>query len=460
MITLKIKYSTDFDSQKVIQEYRKQYSSVLHCAYNLRFNDTSEKDTEHQLKTLNNISLIGSFLKRCAVKHATQLLENKPDKPMIFGGKKNFLQRCQGKISKEEFKQKRLSSLYIIGEANQHANRFIRINSDLCAFTFKPNKHTNIQLTINGRYKRYNSILEQLYVLQQDKQIPLTYQLDDEYIYITYDENVFRNLNYKPIGNRVFAIDLNPNYVGWSVVDWKGSSKFTVIGSGVISTKDINDFDNSLIGLPITDKKRQYITNKRSYEVYEIAKYLVQIATHYRCELFITEDLNIKPNDKALGKRYNKLVNNQWNRGKLISNIKKRCNIQGIRFLSVASNYSSFIGNFLYRDLELPDMVLASIELGRRGYEFSLQYIKKIKDKVKNIIFPLISDFSDRYVKSLEEFGICGEVTGLKDAYYRLKNTKSRYRVSLDDLVHLKFCSCFSSKSKVRQIYLTLPQNS
>ena len=106
MITLKIKYNTETSNQDVIQEYRKQYSSVLHCAYNLRFTDISEKDTELQLKTLNNINLIGSFLKRCAVKHATQLLENKPDKPMIFGGKKNFLQRCQGKISKEEFKQK------------------------------------------------------------------------------------------------------------------------------------------------------------------------------------------------------------------------------------------------------------------------------------------------------------------------------------------------------------------
>jgi hypothetical protein len=140
----------------------------------------------------------------------------------------------------------------------------------------------------------------------------------------------------------------------------------------------------------------------------------------------------------------------------MINNIKKRCNIVGIRFLSVQANYSSFIGNFLYRDLELPDMVLSCIELGRRGYEFSLQYIKKVKEKVKNIIFPLISDFSDRYVKSLEEFGISGEISSLKDIYYKLKNAKSRYRVSLDELNHLEFCSCFSSKSKVRQIYLTL----
>ncbi|MBQ2409597.1 MAG: hypothetical protein II309_09220 [Bacilli bacterium] len=443
----------------IIQEYRKQYSSVLHCAYNLRFNNISEKDTEHQLKTLNNIDLIGSYLKKCAVKHATQLLEKKSAKPMIFGGKKNFLQRCQGKISKEEFQQKRLSKLYIIGEGNQHANRFIQINSDLCSFTFKPNRNTNIQLEINGRYKRYKSILQQLYILQQDKQIPLTYQLDDKYIYITYDESVIYKPCYNPIVNRVFAIDLNPNYIGWSVVDWKSSSEFKVITTGVISTKDINDFDNSLKGLPSTDTKKLYINNKRKYEVFEINKYLVQIATHYRCELFITEDLTIESSDKSLGKRYNKLVNNQWNRSKMISNIKKRCNIQGIRFLLVKANYSSFIGNFLYRDLELPDMVLASIELGRRGYEFSLQYIKKIKEKVKNIIFPLISDFSDRYAKSLEEFGISGEINNLKDVYYKLKNAKSRYRVSLDDLNHLKFSRCFSYKSKVKKILITIHKN-
>ena len=53
-----------------------------------------------------------------------------------------------------------------------------------------------------------------------------------------------------------------------------------------------------------------------------------------------------------------------------MNNLAKRCNIYNIKLLKVKSEYSSFIGNFLYRSLNLPDMVLASIEIGRRGYEF------------------------------------------------------------------------------------------
>jgi hypothetical protein len=59
----------------------------------------------------------------------------------------------------------------------------------------------------------------------------------------------------------------------------------------------------------------------------------------------------------------------------------------------------------------------------------------------------------------LEEFGISGEINSLKDAYYKLKNAKSRYRVSLDDLNHLKFSRCFSNKSKVKKILITIHKN-
>ena len=72
--------------------------------------------------------------------------------------------------------------------------------------------------------------------------------------------------------------------------------------------------------------------------------------------------------------------------------------------MKVKPEYSSFIGNFLYRSLNLPDMVLASIEIGRRGYEFYNQYISKTKEIKKNIIKPDLSMFNKLYLKSLEEF--------------------------------------------------------
>ena len=459
MITLRIKYTTTEDGLNLIKEYRKQYSSVLHFSYNRRYEGVSEKNIEHQISSLNNIPLIKSYISRCAVKHATQLI-NTDDKKRIFGGKKNFINRCKGKITKDEFLNKRLSNLYIIGEANQYGNRFIKINDDLESFTFKPTRKDKIILSIDGRYKRYKSILNKLYHLQKDKQISITYELDNEYIYITYDEaTIEKYIDYKPIKNRIFAIDLNPNYVGWSVVDWQNSSKFEVIKSGVISIKDINDIDFNLKNKSSESKERKYINNKRIFETYEISKLLVNTAKYYKCEAFGLEELNINSKDTNKGKHYNKLVNNVWNRNKLVNNIKKRCNIYSIRMMLAKPNYSSFIGNFLFRDLNLPDMVLASIEIGRRCYEFKAQYIDKTKDKRKNIILPDVNDFNDRYIKSLEEFNIPVEIKDLVKIYYFLKNTKSRYRVSLDELSHLEFSRCFSNKSKVKKILITLHKN-
>lgn len=460
MITLKIKYMTSEDGLNLIKEYRKQYSSVLHYAYNRRYEGVSEKNIEHQISLLNNIPLIKSYLKRCAVKNATQLIKDGDKKQLIFGGKKNFIDRCKGKIIKDEFLNKRLSKLFIIGESNQHGNRMVVINDDLLSFTFKPTMKDKIVLSIDGIYKRYKSILNKLYHLQQDKQISITYQLDNEYIYLTYDETLLNQfVDYKPIKNRIFAIDLNPNYVGWSVVDWKSSSKFEVVKSGVISIKDINDIDFGLKGKSSESKERIYINNKRTFETHEISKLLVNTAKYYRCEMFGLEELNIKSKDNDKGKHFNKLVNNVWNRNKLVNNIKKRCNIYSIRVMLAKPNYSSFVGNFLFRDLKLPDMTLSSIEIGRRCYEFKSQYIDKTKDKRKNIILPDVNDFNDRYIKSLEEFNIPGEIKDLVKIYNFLKKSKSRYRLSLDELNHLEFSRCFSNKSKIKKILITLHKN-
>ena len=144
-------------------------------------------------------------------------------------------------------------------------------------------------------------------------------------------------------------------------------------------------------------------------------------------------------------------MNNNWCRNKLELNLQKRCNMFDIKFIKVKPNFSSFVGNFLFRSLNLPDMVLASIEIGRRGYEFNLQYIEKIKEIKRNIIFPDLGAYKNFYVKSLEEFGI-EDGTGLKDIYYVLKKSKTRYRLSLDE-THTEFSRCFSKTSLILKCY-------
>ena len=37
------------------------------------------------------------------------------------------------------------------------------------------------------------------------------------------------------------SIDLNPNYLGWSIVDWYSSSDYKIIDAGFYSLKELND---------------------------------------------------------------------------------------------------------------------------------------------------------------------------------------------------------------------------
>ena len=77
-------------------------------------------------------------------------------------------------------------------------------------------------------------------------------------------------------------------------------------------------------------------------------------------------------------------------------------------------------------------MVLVSIEIGRRGYEFYNQYISKVKDIKKNIIRPNLSMFQKLYFKSLEEFNLQPIYKDLIELYYFFKKSKLKYRLSID----------------------------
>ena len=104
-------------------------------------------------------------------------------------------------------------------------------------------------------------------------------------------------------------------------------------------------------------------------------------------------------------------------------------------FKSYLSQFASglhFVYNRMQEGLELPDPILASIEIGRRGVEFKQQYLDKSKDESKNIVQPDLKKFDDLVSKSLEEFGLAREsFKDLISLYYvfNKKDSKMMYRV-------------------------------
>ena len=446
MQVLKIKYQTDDQSLNIIRNYMKQYSSVQHFVYNRIQEGNSQKEIKSYIKLLNNIDLLDSWFIQCSFYDIPKV-----DK-VIFGGKKNYFQRLKNIISKEQYKSKCLSPIYSIGEVvnkSVKGNRKFHIEQDLENISFKPNRKLCINLKLIGLNKR-KQILSKLYQKQERKEIKIAYKLDLEYIYVIFEETDIYNYDTKFIKNRVLALDLNPNYIGWSIVDWKSESEFDVIKSGVYSIKKLNDKDFNLKnkGYSSESNKRKYISDKRNFETLQIVKNIVNKSIYYKCQIISIEDLNIKSSDKELGKHFNKLVNNSWCRNAFVNNLTKRCNIHNIKLLKVKSEYSSFIGNFLYRSLNLPDMVLASIEIGRRGYEFYNQYISKTKQIKKNIVRPNLSMFNKLYLKSLEEFKLQPTYKDLIELYYFFKKSKLKYRLSIDSF-NLQFSRFTSDKSYI-----------
>ena len=353
------------------------------------------------------------------------------EKKVIFGGKKLFLDRANNKISREEFQFKKLLPLYSVGEAIQKGNRLFKIISEN-SILFKPCKDVKISLDLNSIGSNYKKKLNQLIKLQDAKQISISYKLDLQYIYITFDNSKIESNFYKTKKNRVIAIDMNPNYLGYSIIDWKSEGKYHIIDKGVFDISLINKKENSL-ACSSDDKRKLYIKNKRDYELIKIAHALFDLTKHYRCEVLSIEKLNIATRDLNKGKRLNKLVNNQWNRNKFVNVLKKLVNGSSTVLIDVEPAYSSILGNLIYREERLPDMILSSIEIGRRGIEFQNQYLLNIKECKKNIVQPDFDLVKERISKSLEELNIQSQFQNFQELYSILKKSKVKYRFLLEN---------------------------
>ena len=175
------------------------------------------------------------------------------------------------------------------------------------------------------------------------------------------------------------------------------------------------------------------------------------LCKHYRCETFAMEDLDMK--HKAVGsKRINRLINNLWCRNLLTHQIKKHILCSPTTFIAVQPQYSSIVGNIVYRGEKLPDPVLASIELGRRGFEHSTQYIYKRRQIKKTVILPNFNSVKTWIHLSLEELGIYGHVKDWAELFSAVKKSGVKYRFPLAECLPVSPFSKFY-KQKLLVVY-------
>ena len=397
---------------------------MVRFAFNRYKDSKSEKDIRLLSKSLSNVPSDSWFI-QCAIKKASYLFLTNKEK-IIFGGKFSFYQRLKHKITSEQFKDNRLLGIYSQGEKNYYGNRKFKLDIANNQIIFKFSRYKYISLKLPNLHKNYLYELINLEEQCKQKLSNFSVELKLDKICITFDDSKIYCSNYNGKSNVVAGIDMNPNYIGFSISRWKnGRRKILLEEQYDLSyfTKNLHKASNH------KDSKHQ--NNKQIFEIKQIAKDIIKKCKFFHVGKFGIEDLNFKVGNQGKGKFFNRLTKNKWKRDCLVSALKKQCLLNKIDFIEVNPVYSSFIGNLCN---EAPDPIAASLEIARRAifkYIKGQFYPELIKaESLFNLwkesaswvysswkeLFDIIKTAGLKYRRSLESFD--SEV-------FRLKSSKS-----------------------------------
>ena len=422
-------YCSDDDKNFILNEIRKS-SNMIRYAYNRFLEGKSEKDIRSDSKNLNNIPS-DSWLTQCAIKKASYINKTSKGK-IIFGGKFNFFQRLGYKISREKYQQKRLLAIYSQGEVQYHGNRKFKLNLENNQVIFKFSKNHHVSLRLPNLHKNYLSELMSLQTLAENKGITFSVELELNKIHISFEDSLLHSNSYKGKSNIVAGIDMNPNYIGFSISRYNGDKRKVLLQEQY----DLVYFTQNLHKAS-SDKISKNQNNKQIYELKEIAKQIIKKCKHFKVGKFGIEDLSFKVGDSGKGKNFNRLTKNKWKRDAFVSALKKHCLLNKIDFIEVNPVYSSLIGNLMHNT---SDPVAASLEIARRAM------FKYIKGK----FYPELikkEDLLNRWKESASWV-----YKSWKELFDIVKTSGVRYRCSLDSFEFkvFKFKSC---KSRVNILY-------
>jgi hypothetical protein len=246
------------------------------------------------------------------------LLKHQDDQTIptvIFGGKRNFYERLNGNISRDEWRDLRSNTLYSRGDRSKKGNLNTRIVFDDSEQQFYLEVANSLQ--VDGRKKSprlrfkllvpdkfFNEIVEIVFpnevgVTSKKKpleeyspySIELKRKMNKVYAHITYDEVVhgsIRNGNEMILSDLMAGIDVNIDRVAVSILTKQG---------------------NLLESLTFYCHEMEYVkSNHRSNISGEIAKDIIQYLLTWNVGAMVLEDITLKQ-DHGTNKRFNRLVN-------------------------------------------------------------------------------------------------------------------------------------------------------
>jgi len=345
-----------------------------------------------KLKNETNIKIKSKIQKKIS------LLNKSLNSNVVFGGKRllQVITKQKNKNlelylkNKRKFADNRLLPLVFYGESESKGNRFFNLKKlaeGEIIFKYENSKKKISILFFKGTAK-HKKILNQLSLMCQKKEIPITIKLTTTHLCITYEEGkingkwfnnkqLYKNIKHltnknerkafiakahleheqrifgDKLQNRYCAVDLNPKGIGYCIAD-KTSNSF--VGEFKVTKKGFIDFNL------LSEKNISY--NKRRYEISIAIRNLFLDIVHHKVCHFIVEDLKNISGGHHGNKSSNRQINNIWCRTLITQLSDKWCAFYGIKKTEINPVYSSFIGNILH---DTYDPIAASIEICRRG---------------------------------------------------------------------------------------------
>ena len=428
MKTIKLKIKNEVNLTKELKEF----NSIVRYSFNRFQEGLKEKEVREKVNSLfkNNC-----WFTQCGIKVGQQLFKKHKNKHIIFGGKSLMIKYLKKLITKEEYSKAKLLPINIQGEACKKGNRLFNFDLVNSKIELKLSKKNHQEIEFYKPSKNQFRELSKIQELVENKQLTLTVSLNNEYIWLTFDENLleiqekFQNLK----SFRVLGLDLNPNYIGLSILEFNKKDEFKVLHKQVFDLSALNVTSKK----SSKDKSSKYLTNKRKFELIQVCYEINKLMNYWKCSKLCIEDLNIKSSDKKQGRTFNRLCNNVWNRNLVVNKLKMLSSIFGYELVEVNPVYSSFIGNILYGNENTPDMIASSIEIVRRGF-------KKFS---KGWFYPIfnVDNLNEQWKQTLSG------IEDWKSAFNKIKKSKLKYRFQLQDYI---LNTVFSKKYKQKKINL------